>query len=531
VLQILINLARKILKKIVHILSVCICMIALTGCSVSPATPSSTLTPSPAPSPTYTPTHIPPPVHPNIIFILTDDMTLSDLQYMPKTEELLGKGGMTFSQFFIGLTLCCPSRSCILLGEYPHNSQITGNNPPAGGFTKFHNLGLEYYAFPVWLQQVGYRTALFGKYLNGYPGDVEPTYVPPGWSEWYSPVKDDAYAEFNYTVNQNGQLLQYGNAPEDYGTDVISRLASDFIGRSVQSSAPFFAYVSVFAPHLPATPAPRHQDLFQDLALPKSPSFNEAETSDKPKYIRSNVLLTQHQIDRMETIYRDRVRSLQAVDEMVANIVAQLDQLGQLNNTYIFFTSDNGYHMGEHRLPQGKGTAYEEDIHVPLLVLGPDIQPGSTVNAITGNIDLAPTFAELAGIGSPSFVDGRSLVKFLRGQPVDQWRGGFLLERGSLGEAVSNNFSGTPLPPGFEQPDSTFDEETFPNYVGLRTADYTYLEYATGEIELYDLHADPFELENIASRANPALLVTLHNWLEALRMCAGESCRSADIQP
>ena len=345
----------------------------------------------------------------------------------------------------------------------------------------------------------------------------------------------NAYSEYKYTLNENGTLAQYGSAPEDYGTDVYAAKAMDFISRSVAEGEPFFAYVSVYAPHDPATPAPRHQGLFSGLTLPQSPSFNEEDMSDKPSGLKNNAPLDDADLSRLERTYRNRIRSLQAVDEMVANFVAQLESLGQLDNTYIVFTSDNGYHLGEHRLPGGKNTPYEEDIRVPLLVRGPDVPAGQVVDALTANIDLAPTFAELAGISAPDFVDGRSLVPFLRevgrgGAPTYPWREAFLLERGAQTAQTSVNYPSTPSAT-LEAPDSPFDRIPAVNYVGLRTADYTYVEYANGEVELYDLHADPYQLQNIAATADPNLLAMLHAWLEALRQCAGESCRSAEMQP
>jgi arylsulfatase A-like enzyme len=505
---------------------VCVACLA-AGCGAPTTTsPGSTVTDEAATAST--------PSRPNILYILTDDMAVTDLQYMPKTLELLGAQGVTFENFFVSMALCCPSRACMLRGQYPHNTQIVGNNRPDGGFGKFHQLGLEESTIAVWLQDAGYNTALFGKYLNGYPGSMGKEYIPPGWTEWYSAVEGSAYDQYNYTLNENGALVSYGDAPEEYGTDVYAAKAMDFMSRSIAQGEPFFAYVSVYAPHDPATPAPRHENLFADLTLPRPPSFNEGDMSDKPQGLRENGALTHGNNNNLERLYRKRIQSLQAVDEMVANFVTQLDALGQLDNTYIVFTSDNGYHLGEHRLPQGKNTPYEEDIRVPLLVRGPDMPAGEVVDALTGNIDLAPTFAEWGGISAPDFVDGRSLVPLLQSVPrIDNptfpWRDAFLLERGSQSSQTSINVPATPSAT-LEAPDSPFDRSPAVNYVGLRTADYTYIEYANGEIELYDLRADPYQLQNIASTADPGLLAMLHEWLEALRQCAGESCRSAEMK-
>jgi arylsulfatase A-like enzyme len=494
------------------------CLAALTACS--PMTSSAPTSVSPAPAPGT----------PNIVLILTDDMTLSELEAMPITRALLGEAGVTFNRFFISMALCCPSRACILRGQYPHNTQIVGNVAPDGGFDKFHDLGWEESTVAVWLQAAGYRTALFGKYLNGYPGRQVPTYVPPGWTEWYSsPAKGDAYDEYNYTLNENGILVDYGNAPADYGTDVYAAKAADFIQRSVAAGEPFLAFISVYAPHSPSTPAARHNKLFQDARMPRNPSFNEPDVSDKPADLNT-ALLDDAQIKKMEYIYRKRLKSLQAVDEMVGNLVALLESLDELDNTYIFFTSDNGFHMGEHRMPPGKGTPYEEDIRVPLLVRGPDLQPGVVVDALTGNIDLAPTFADIAGVAVPAFVDGRSLLPWLRGEPIADWRVAFVIERGSQESASFTNFPFvlTPTADGLEAPDSERDEGLLLTYVGLRTENYTYVEYSNGEIELYDLQTDPYQLQNIASTADPALLGLLHEWLEALKQCKAESCRAIE---
>lgn len=506
-----------------------VCIVSLAGCG-APAISSPQGAASPAPTVEEEASAAAPSSRPNIVYILTDDMAVSDLQYMPKTMELLGAQGVTFENFFVSMALCCPSRACMLRGQYPHNTQIVGNNRPDGGYGKFARLGLEQSTIAVWLQEAGYNTALFGKYMNGYPGNTGKQTIPVGWTEWYSSVEGNAYDQYNYTLNENGTLVSYGNAPEDYGTDVYAAKAMDFMSRSIAAGEPFFAYVSVYAPHNPATPAPRHENLFADLALPRPPSFNEEDMSDKPQGLRDIAALSDHQIFGLEAIYRKRIQSLQAVDEMVANFVAQLESLGQLDNTYIVFTSDNGYHLGEHRLPQGKNTPYEEDIRVPLLVRGPDVLAGEVVDALTGNIDLAPTFAEWAGISAPDFVDGRSLVPLLRGETPSEWRDAFLLERGSQSAQTSINVPATPSAT-LEAPDSPLDRSPAVNYVGLRTAEYTYIEYANGEIELYDLRADPYQLQNIAATANPSLLAMLHAWLEALRQCQAESCRAAEVHP
>jgi arylsulfatase A-like enzyme len=246
--------------------------------------------------------------------------------------------------------------------------------------------------------------------------------------------------------------------------------------------------------------------------------------------------LTKKKIQALEAEYRLRIESLQAVDELVKNVVSTLESLGKLEDTYIVFSSDNGYHLGEHRLPAGKDYHYEEDIRVPLLVRGPDIQAGLHIKHLAGNIDLAPTFAELAGARVPRFVDGRSLVPLLFNEPVDRWRHAYLLQKvvkdnTSSSEASDRDYSTyDPSTSLFEASDLSRYQVQYV-YTGLRTDDYTYVEFGKHSVHLYDLNEDPYQLENIAFTADPALLEEMHNWLSKLRKCRGWSCRSIEVHP
>jgi arylsulfatase A-like enzyme len=475
---------------------------------------------------------------PNIVLILTDDMTFSDLKYMAETNRLIGEQGATFDQFIVSMSLCCPSRVSILRGQYPHNSQIVGNKPPAGGFQMVYRLGLEKSTVAVWLQEAGYRTALIGKYLNGYPATASPTYIPPGWDEWYVPAGDElmndfAYQGFNYFLNENGTIVDYGNAPEDYTTDVFAGKAVDFIRRSSQGDRPFFVYVATYAPHRPSVPAPRHTDWFPDIQLPTSPSINEEDISDKSRFFGRNPLLTVEQVEDLRQQYRLRIQSLQAVDEMVAKIYTTLKETGQLDNTYIFFTSDNGYHLGEHRLLAGKNTPFEEDIRVPLLVRGPGIKAGTVIEELTSNIDLAQTFSELASVVPPDFVDGRSLVPLLKNKTISSWRKGLLIRReASIDETVWLSPIPAFGPQGEIEPiDSIYDSKAGGQFIALRTNEFIYVVFKNGDRELYDLVNDPYQLENIYKTADHEFLVKLHEWLRKLRDCRAETCREYDLAP
>lgn len=448
---------------------------------------------------------------PNILFILTDDLDNASVAYMPQVKSLLIDRGVSFNNYFVNVSVCCPSRATTLRGQYAHNTGVLNNDFIEGSFVVFHQRGKEQSTIATWLQEKGYRTALFGKYLNGYPYRVPKNYVPPGWDEWNSPVRGSAYSQYNYTLNENGKLVSYGDRPQDYGTDVYTDKAKQFIIQAAKANQPFFVYLAYYTPHQPATPAPRHQNLFPDARAPRTPAYNEADVSDKPQYIRELPFLDKQQQTHIDRLYQKRLRSLQAVDESLLSLYNTLKTTNQLDNTYIFFTSDNGFHLGQHRLPPGKETAYEEDIHVPLFVRGPDVPTGKVIREIVGNVDLAPTFAELAGANIPDFVDGRSFVQLLRHQlsSSDSWRKVFLLEHWS-------NPKETPI---------------VPEYSGLRISSCTYVEYNTGEQELYDLKQDPDQLQNIAKTTKPDVIKQYARRLAQLRRCSGKSCRRSDAQP
>ncbi len=463
---------------------------------------------------------------PNFIIILTDDLDVPSVEFLPRVKALLAKQGTTFSNYFVTDSVCCPSRASLLRGQYPHNHQVLSNHPPEGSFEKFYKLGEERSTIATWLQAAGYRTVLLGKYLNNYVGkesvdahggwrdwyadvkdylDNKPLYVPPGWDEWYALINHHT-RYFDYRFNENGRLVSYGDKPSDYEADVLTAKTVDFISRTAAAKQPFFIYLAPSAPHGPAKPAPRHKDDFPQARAPRTASFDEKDVSGKPAWVRETPPLSPEQIAHIDSLYRKRLQSMLAVDEMVEKIVGTLEARGLLNQTYILFTSDNGFHLGQHRLDAGKATAYEEDIRVPLIVRGPGVPAGKTIQQMALNIDLAPTLAEMARITTPNFVDGRSLEPLLSGAfPTHiRWRDDFAVEF-------------WPHPPrhGAEQP----------GYEALRTKDYLYVELATGEKELYDLHADPDELRNLAAAGPHALMAKLSKRLSELKHCAAESCR------
>jgi arylsulfatase A-like enzyme len=504
---------------------------------------------------------------PNVVFILTDDLDLTsyfDPSRFPKFNSLLLQQGTTFSNYFVTDSLCCPSRSSILRGQYVHNHDVQGNKPPGGGFAKFHANGDEKSTVATWLHDSGYRTALLGKYLNGYPDTVDPAFVPPGWDVWASPAGGNPYSEYNYRLNENGKLVNYGASPQDYLVDVLSQKSGEFIEQ--KGDKPFFLYVAPYVPHQPATPAPRYADAFPGVQAPRTPSFNQADLSAEPQWLRDRPLLGDGQIASIDELYRKRLQSMLAVDDLVEHVVDTLQKTGELDNTYIVFSSDNGFHLGQHRLPPGKQTAFEEDIHVPLVVRGPDVPAGKTADELAMNIDLAPTFVDAGGAKAPTFVNGRSLLPTLHGKTsADGARKAVLVEHyageGGRGHAKNGKKKGAPTrataaaagtaaraqprdpdndtsPPNAGTPTTgpqaaavrrgQFQAVAIPEYAALRTAGYTYVEYVTGERELFDLRADPDELHNIVTTADPKLVRDLAKELAALRSCKGADCRTAD---
>ena len=285
---------------------------------------------------------------PNFVFVMTDDLDERSMEQLPGIRDVMGTNGATFENAYVTYSLCCPSRATILRGQYPHNHGIIDNGLPDGGEGKFRNLGRDKSTIATWLNYAGYQTKLVGKYMNSY-SDL---YVPPGWDEWYAMIGDHWNLSDPATgkINNNGQQTTLGG----HSTDVFADKASDFIRRSSANTAPFFLWVGTKAPHSPPEVADRYKDLFTTTPLPKPPNFNEADVSDKPAWVRSRSVASPTRIAEFEQEYRARLRSMLSVEDLLRQTIATLQETGELNNTYIFFTSDNGYHMGNHRLGLGR---------------------------------------------------------------------------------------------------------------------------------------------------------------------------------
>jgi N-acetylglucosamine-6-sulfatase len=456
---------------------------------------------------------------PNIVFILTDDLSwnLLNPRFAPHIVDL-ERRGETFTNYFVADSLCCPSRATIFTGLFPHDTKVVTNLPPNGGYQKFESEHLDRKTFAVALHRAGYATAMLGKYLNGY-GDPKMTPqtapVPPGWTDWHVSNRT-GYGEYNYFLNDNGAVHYYAG-PHKYGVDVLNAYARSFIKRVKRK--PFIVDVSTFAPHAPYTPALRNAHDFPDLREPRDPSFNTSNLNP-PTWLADRKPLRRYQIARIDRAFRKRAQSVEAVDKLVADVEATLAAAHLTDRTYIVFTSDNGYHLGQHRLDRGKQTAFDTDIRVPLIVVGPDVPRGRTVTQVTQNVDLYPTFLQLAGRAPSSPIDGRSLVPLLHpSSRTPAWRTVALVEHHGANDDPSDpDFEG-----GGSNPTAytaiRISAKRFPGFNGPVNAVYVEYKDREHEIEYYDLNSDRYERDNTAKTLTAAQRLELHKTLTALAHC------------
>jgi arylsulfatase A-like enzyme len=426
-------------------------------------------------------------VQPNIVLILTDDQRYDEMS-MPTVQSELVSKGTTFTRGFVEDPLCCPSRTTILTGKASHGTDIYDNRSPHGGFETFTSKGEDQSTIATWLQNSGYYTGLIGKYLNGYFPESA-GYVPPGWDVWDA-VTIERRSEGlykNYYMSINGRSVFYGKrdtclVPDpcplgttDYSTDVLRAYARQFLS-SAPADKPLFMMFTPVAPHLLSPPPRRYKDSFQDLPPLRPPSDNEADVSDKPTYVRDQPLLTTDEQSRRDALRVRQFQSLLGVDDAVKNIIDALSSSGRLGSTLIVFASDNGLLFGEHRWTEKK-VPYEESIRVPIVVRYDPItqETSRRDDHFVLNMDFAPTFAAGAGVNAPG-AEGVSILPLLRGNATG-WRLDFLVEHANA------------------------DKVTVPPYCAVRAKGWVYVEYATGETELYDLANDPYELQNLSGMA------------------------------
>ena len=538
----------------------------------------------------------PPAAKPNVVLITTDDQTLEEMWALPRTAAWLGaaSGGATFDRAYISFPLCCPSRASILSGQYMHNNGVRGNVHPTGGWEAFRGGGTEARALPTWLQAAGYHTVQIGKYMNGYGGGPPP--IPPGWDEWYGKVSEydpgfyGARIYYNYRLREDPPAdggvpcpsgeppapgapftCTYGSQPADYQTDVLRNKAVEAIhrlGGDDDPKRPFFVNLAFNAPHSPSIPAPRHAGQYAGLELLEPRGSNERRIGDKPRFLRRLPRIGDGKLEGIASRRRIRGEMLLSVDEAIDAVVKALAVENELGNTYLIFTSDNGYFNGEHRIRRGKYLPHEPSSHVPLLIRGPGIPAGNVSDELVSNVDIAETIRTIAGASASLVQDGRSLLPFaalpdlrstrpilLEGDTgafgiddegvegpdladerrLRKFRKKLKKEKRKLRRECKRLKRRSPKRAQLcykrgvrdleqEPTESRYDLRA-PAFRALRTHRYLLTLYATGEIELYDMRRDPAQLH---SRHDVRRYKKARKWMLAklnrFSDCAGSSC-------
>jgi N-acetylglucosamine-6-sulfatase len=486
---------------------------------------------------------------PNVIFILTDDMTSSELAGMPNVESLRAAQGTTFNKAYISFPLCCPSRATMMSGQYMHNHGVHGNFPPNGGWPVFRPH--ESNDLPVWLHQDGYYNVHIGKYMNFYATATSDLPVPQGWDQWYGKVAEDALY-YDYTVIEKTgptatpHLTFYGDQPSDYQTDVFSNRAVNFVNDLKTGQHPFLLDLWFNSPHGPFDPAPRDRFALAGAPLTRLPGFNEKDIGDKPGWLRrqARYRLSGTQIKTVDNERRRQQEQLLSVDQSVARLVQALKDKGILDNTYIIFASDNGFFRGEHRIVSGKYLPYDPASRVPLLIRGPGIPAGGISDELVWNGDIPQTILQIASGSENPDTDGRSLLPYAQ-DPAKRSTRPILLEGdtgpGGTGAEAAQTASvrahearvGVAGKKGVGNLDQETDAiksaantDTAPAYRSIRTARYEYTIYANGQTELYDMQRDPAQLNSVVHDPRYRFVKQwLYSQLIPLSTCAAAQCR------
>jgi N-acetylglucosamine-6-sulfatase len=439
---------------------------------------------------------------PNIVVVQTDDESMNLAPYRPFINHYFKKHGVDFTNSFVGQSLCCSSRTSKYTGLLPHNDHVISNNYPDGGFWPFHKYD-EKSTFPVWLQKSNYTTSEFGKFLNQYPHEpgvkghrVSNDYIPKGFSEFVSPVKGRPYKERNYGLNVNGTVDK--RLRHKYMVRVLDRMGQNFIRQHADEAEPFELEIDPYADHAPYKDENRFRGkFFSNIKYPRTPAYDEANISDKTSLLRLLPPERHSKNQLINHVFDKRIGAEMGVDRMFRHLVHALTETGEIENTYIIYTSDNGYHMGEHRMGIGKNTPYDTDTQVPLFVAGPGIKPGRTINQLVGNIDLASTIAAMAGVTPPQNVDGRSFFALLKGKHHRPWRKYFLTERGKDEYYTPHSNSIAEPADPIDEMNARYQTEPYEavRWVGKKPG--LYVEYVDGAREFYDMTSDPYQNHNL----------------------------------
>jgi arylsulfatase A-like enzyme len=444
----------------------------------------------------------------NVVVIMTDDMRLDDLAAMPNVQRLLVDRGVTFEQALSTYPQCCPARATLLTGQYSHNNGVEGNRWPRGGFRRLNDAN----TLPVWLDRNGYRTAFVGKYLNQYAPNGGSEYVPPGWHLWRAAVYG-IYDFFGLTTNDDGEVVGHDGLHQSV---VLEQYVDEIVSTYARSDRPFFLWAAHVAPHAecvrenvkeegaahcwaPPSPAPVDEGTFAGVGALESPAVNEADVSDKTELLRDREPLPESKLAAMR---QGRLESLQSVDRAVAALVDRLEQTGAWDETYVVFTSDNGFALGEHRWMQ-KQLPYEEVVRVPLVITGPGIPAGESRQQTVSLADVTATALDVAGIQGGRLQDGESLLPLARGETADAQDRLVLLEAG----------------PRRGRGDGWLHQS-------VRSDRYTLIRWEDGFVELYDRDRDPYQLDSVALQpAYDDVRSYLERALDELVDCRGAECR------
>jgi N-acetylglucosamine-6-sulfatase len=435
---------------------------------------------------------------PSVLVIMTDDQPYYTIPYMDAVSSAIRDRGVTFSPYaYVSTPICGPARAALLTGKWSHNTRLTTTTD---AYEKLHASGYESDTIATRLKNAGYATFFGGKYTNGYDGQD----VPPGWDEWFAMVElFNRAASFSYRTGT--QIKVYDRAVHNE-TDVLRQRAVRFVKRWAGSSQPWFAYVCPHAPHAPYYPAPSHADEFTtNMSVRDAPSVGEEDLSDKPEWVQAKAPYTDSERQQDTEAYRGKLQELQEVDDMVKRLMGALADTNQLANTWVFFLTDNGELLGEQGLVR-KNAPYEEASRTPFIVRRPGLPHGVKSTVMVSHIDLPPTLLDLAGVPW-SDLDGRSLVPVLAngGARPDEWRNAIFVED-----------------PGLRDVDWNM----------LRTPRYAYVEWENGERELYDMKADPYQLQSLHTDPDKAdLIAQLSSRLSAMKSCSGDSCRTIEAAP
>ena len=502
-------------KRATAVLAVVAVTVAIVACTKPPVVPP--VLPTTTVDPNFK--------QPNVVRIMTDDQDVSSLQYMAKTQELLAAKGVSFTNSTVTLSLCCPSRVTALTGQYTHNHNVWDNGGKTGGYPRFAN---QANTLAPWLKAAGYTTAHVGKYMNGYGKSVA-NQVPPGWDNWFNIVDEpyESYPYWGYTISDNGVQHTYGTADEDYATDVFANRAVTNLQAMEATGKPFFLDYWPTAPHygrgrdstvhLGPPPAPRHAQGHTGLEAARSSNFLPSSSPIPPTLWTMGGLFRAANGGQaaypqiLDDAYRDYVNSLQAVDESIERLVNELQASGELANTLIIFTSDNGLMWGNHGLVNFKWEPYEESLRVPLIMTGPGIPQGVTTDRPVSNIDVVPTILQATRAQAGRLVDGTSLLPLPRDPAAGQDRV-VLVESNMYDPASMYQFNGYKVP----------------RFKAVRTGTFQYTEWMDGYVELYDLQLDPQEMQNRADDPQYAAdRAQLSAALGQLQSCAGSACNLA----